>query len=296
MNAKQAIEHNKQIGEKIKELQKQMVYRFRVRVVERQGSKRITVEDMNTDFIPETQVKQIYDDYKGMYPDAKKFFILIDPIDSNRNVASAISEKAYRYCNQRIKEYLEYPSKDYFKVSTIPEINLSNQNDSILSKTFIIELKNKDTNVHYTINRDKLYSLGDRIKANGEREFSHEKRFGTIVFEVYFEDKINEYNLVIYCDKLKISPSYLRKGPRVNEKFHAEKFKKKNPNFILKDGYLWTDTKREFDEFFDFLKNFIDDKIPENLEVVNIANSFYCKTISGKRAIYVLKNMVLPFF
>ena len=72
-------------------------------------------------------------------------------------------------------------------------------------------MKNKDADVHYTINRDKLYSLGDRIKANGEREFSHAKRFGRIVFEVYFEDNVNEYNLVMYCDKLKISPSYLRK-------------------------------------------------------------------------------------
>ena len=37
-------------------------------------------------------------------------------------------------------------------------------------------------------------------------------------------------------------------------------------------------------------------KIPDNLEVVNISKSFNCKTTSGKKAIYVLKNMVLPFF
>jgi len=224
------------------------------------------------------------------------YLILIDPIDMNRNVASAISEKAYKYCNQRIKDYMENPLKDFFKILSIPEINLSNQNDAMLSKTFIIELKNKDADVHYTINRDKLYSLGDRIKANGEREFSHAKRFGRIVFEVYFEDNVNEYNLVMYCDNIKISPSYRRKGPQAKDKFHAEKFKKKNKDFILKDGYLWTETKREFNDFFDLLKNFIKDKIPDNLEVVNISKSFNCKTASGKKAIYVLKNMVLPFF
>ena len=70
----------------------------------------------------------------------------------------------------------------------------------------------------------------------------------------------------------------------------------KNTNFIIKDGYLWTDTKREFSDFFDFLKSFIKNKIPENLEVINISKSFNCKTTSGKRAIYVLQNMVLPFF
>ena len=224
------------------------------------------------------------------------FLIIIDPIDMNRNVASAISEKAYKYCNQRLMKYKEDPNKDFFKILSIPEINLSNPNDAILSNTFIIELKNKDNDVHYTINRDKLYSLGDRIKANGEKEFSHAKRFGNIMFEVYFEDEINEYHLVIYCDKIKISPSYLRKGPQVKDKFHAEKFRKKNKQYIVKDGYLWAETKRKFNDFFEFLKDFIKDKIPDNLEIVNVSKSFDCKTTSGKKAIYVLKNMVLPFY
>jgi tRNA nucleotidyltransferase (CCA-adding enzyme) len=188
------------------------------------------------------------------------------------------------------------PSKDFFILSAIPEINLSNQNDPILSNIFILELKNKDPDVHYTINRDKLYSLGDRIKANGEREFSHENRFGNIVFEVYFEDNLKEYNLAVYSHKTKISPAYLRKGPRIKNKIHAEKFKKKNRNYIVKDGYLWAETQREFDKFFDFLKIFVKNKIPDNLEVVNLSNSFNCRTSSGKKAIYVLKNMVLPFF
>ena len=34
------------------------------------------------------------------------FLIITDPIDKNRNVASAISEKAYKYCNQRVKTFL----------------------------------------------------------------------------------------------------------------------------------------------------------------------------------------------
>lgn len=33
--------------------------------------------------------------------------LIIDPIDKNRNVASAISKRAYRYCNRKIQELLE---------------------------------------------------------------------------------------------------------------------------------------------------------------------------------------------
>ena len=150
--------------------------------------------------------------------------------------------------------------------------------------------------MHYTIYRDKLYSLGETIKANGEKEFSHAKRFENIIFEVYFEDDINEYNLVIFCEKPLISDSYIRKGPPANDKFHVNQFKEKNPNYLEKNGYLCVETKRKFREFLPFLKNIVESKIPENLELVNLSKSFKVKTSSGKKAIYILEQMIIPFF
>ena len=82
----------------------------------------------------------------------------------------------------------------------------------------------------------------------------------------------------------------------MKDKFHARQFKDKNPKFFEEKGYLWIETERKFTIFLDFLKDFIKNKIPENLNIVNISNSFGCKTITGKRAIYVLKEMVLPFY
>ena len=35
------------------------------------------------------------------------YLIIIDPVDKNRNVASAISERAYQYCNYKISEFLK---------------------------------------------------------------------------------------------------------------------------------------------------------------------------------------------
>jgi tRNA nucleotidyltransferase (CCA-adding enzyme) len=84
------------------------------------------------------------------------FLIIIDPIDMNRNVASAISEKAYKYCNQRIKDFMINPRKQFFELSPIPEIEISDREDPILSKIFILELINTNDEVHYTVNRDKL--------------------------------------------------------------------------------------------------------------------------------------------
>ncbi|MFX1316832.1 MAG: hypothetical protein ACFE9T_13305 [Promethearchaeota archaeon] len=220
--------------------------------------------------------------------------IIIDPIDKNRNVASAISGRAYKYCNEQIKKLLKKPSKEFFIQKWIPEADITKLTDPQLSKIFIIELKNKVQDIHYTINRDKLYSLAESIKANGETEFSHIERFGKIIFEIFFDDDLDEYNIVFYCEKPQISDTYLRRGPPVNEKFHANNFKEKNPEYYEKNGYLWVETKRQFTIFSDFLRNFIKEKIPENLEIINISKSFTVNTSSGKKAIYILKTMVLP--
>ena len=223
------------------------------------------------------------------------YLILTDPVDKNRNVASAISEKAYKFCNKRIKEFLDGPTKDFFLIEKIPEINISTLNSSVVKKIFILELKNEKPEIHYTINRDKLYSIGDRIKAIGEKEFSHAERFGKIEFEVYFEKDIEEYNLAIFCEKPEIGKTFLRRGPPIKDKIHSEKFIKKNPQCFEKDGIFWVKTIRDYSFFEDFLRDLIRDKIPDNLKIVNISNSKDTKTLSGKRCIYVLLNMVLPF-
>jgi tRNA nucleotidyltransferase (CCA-adding enzyme) len=224
------------------------------------------------------------------------YLLIIDPIDRNRNVASAISERAYTYCNYRIKEFLKNPHISFLEIKPISEIKIKNLKDPLLSKIFIIELKNLDEKMHYTINRDKLYSLGESIAANGEKEFTHAERFGTILFEIYFEDDDNEYNIVIYCKSPDITQTYLRKGPPIKESFHANNFKSKNPNHFEKNGHLWVETQREFTNFLEFLKSFIKKKIPENFKVLNISNCSTVKSSSGKKALTILTEMVLPFY
>lgn len=219
------------------------------------------------------------------------YLIITDPVDKNRNVASAISERAYKYCNQKVKDFFKNPDDSFFRISQIPEAEVSKLDDF-----YIVEIKSKDDDeVHYTINRDKLYSLGDRLKSTGENELSHKTRFGNIIFELYFEGPLREYNLAIFCEKPIISESYMRRGPPVQEKKHVDKFKQKNPNYIEKDGFLWVETKRKFIDFLEYVKDFIKDRIPENLEIVNISKASGTKTTSGKRALFVLKHMVLPF-
>jgi tRNA nucleotidyltransferase (CCA-adding enzyme) len=137
--------------------------------------------------------------------------------------------------------------------------------------------------------------LGESIKINGEKELNHTERFTNIVFEVYFEDEISEYNICFYCETPELSHSYSRRGPPVKENSHVKKFIKKNPTYFEKDGFLWVEVQRKFTDFLSFLKNFIEIKLPANFEVINISNVLTTKTSSGKKAITILKDMVLPF-
>jgi tRNA nucleotidyltransferase (CCA-adding enzyme) len=224
------------------------------------------------------------------------YLIIVDPIDKNRNVGSAISEQAYKYCNHRITQFLKNPEKALFEIEPVKIADPKLLNASLLSKLFVVELKNSDDNIHYTINRDKLHSLGENIKNNGEKELNHTERFTNIVFEVYFEDEINEYNLCLYCETPELSRIYTRRGPPIKESTHVKKFVKKNPTYFEKDGFLWVEVQRKFTDFLSFLKNFIEVKLPANFEVINVSNVLTTRTSSGKKAITILKDMVLPFY
>ena len=220
--------------------------------------------------------------------------IIIDPIDKNRNVASAISLRAYEYCNHQIFEFLKNPQGEYFQILPLKELTID-ENHSLHAKTFIIELINNDVDIHYTINRDKLYSLAEGVKALGEREASHDKRFGSIEFELYFDDLIEEYNLAFYCEEPQISKTYLRKGPPIKDTKHAERFKEKNADYFTKDGNLWVETVREYTEFIKFLDYNVNQKLPNNFTLINVAKSSNASRSSAKKALYVLIHMVLPF-
>jgi tRNA nucleotidyltransferase (CCA-adding enzyme) len=220
--------------------------------------------------------------------------IITDPIDKNRNVASAISEKAYKYCNFRINQFLKRPNTKFFEIEEIPEFN-PREAPKIASQLYIIEFINTDKNVHYTEIRDKLYSLASFIITHGEKELDHESKFGEIVFEVYFIPKIQEYNLALYCENPEISKFYERRGPPQKQKKHAEKFKQKHDNSYVKNDFLWVKTKREYTTFLNFLKSIINKRTPENLRVNNLSNSLNVKSTSAKQALHVLNTMVLPF-
>ena len=89
MDFRQAQKHNAELTEKIKALQAEFVHRMRVRVVERLADgRRNTVTDTTTDYTKANDTSIVYQDYRALYPDDKKFFILIEPVEDIKRKVS----------------------------------------------------------------------------------------------------------------------------------------------------------------------------------------------------------------
>ena len=87
MTGEQALEHNAKIAEKIKELRQQQVSQYTVKVVERlDNGRRQATEENTTDYIEGSDVKGLYDDYRGLYPDKKRYFVVISEVENIKRV------------------------------------------------------------------------------------------------------------------------------------------------------------------------------------------------------------------
>lgn len=224
------------------------------------------------------------------------FMILIDPTDKNRNVAAAISYKSYVFCKNQVKQFLKTPNISFFQLKPIPFIDLKSlKNEEICQNIFIIECITQNSEVHYTELRDKLYSFGDNIRKKGKIENSKAPRFGKIYFEVFFEADKETYSISFYCENPTISSIYKRRGPPIRNTSHANQFKKKNPEYFEEDNYLCVNETRRYTEFIDFLESNAEKDLPKEFTQINLSDCFNAKTDVGKRCIYVLKEMILPF-
>ncbi|MHA1270822.1 MAG: hypothetical protein ACTSPY_13600 [Candidatus Helarchaeota archaeon] len=224
------------------------------------------------------QYKRFKDDY----------FILIDPIDKNRNVASSISKRAFKHMVRIVSKYRQNPSVDFFIKKEIPAKVEINKKDK--DKFVVIELKS-DGSRHYTEVRDKLYKFSNTLKTRLEFESTREPRFSKTLFEVYFEGL--DFAIVFYTNNNTISEYYKRKGPPIDNIENFEKFKTKHPNFFIENNIAYVMIKREFTSPIDLILSYTQNKkLFSGIKIINISNLGVSKI--GKKALYIMKEMVIP--
>ena len=222
----------------------------------------------------------------------KDFLLLIDPTDKKRNVAASISERAWIYCLKQINEFLKDPDPRRISEKLKPSFELS---DEKINAHFVVVETIQTSDSHYTKIRDKLYSIGESIKSFASYEFDHSVRFPDINFSIYFNPLNKRFSLAFYTSQFQINNGYQRRGPRTDRAQNFEKFKKKHPDLIVKDGYSYVIETRKYTNFLELINTVFNERMFKEIELLNISTPSGTHTEESLMAVHILKECILPY-
>lgn len=217
------------------------------------------------------------------------YLILIDPTDHQRNIASSFTPRAY--------EWMKY------RIDKLTEVSRTGTDDKMLEMTLQTSIPTKevpkwlkdhaltrefksDGRKHYTVLRDKLYSIANKIQLNLQYERTGEPRFGETLFEVYFEG--DNYVIGILTEAPEISEKYVRRGPPTDMVEACDEFRKKHAEVEEREGFLWTTEKRTWRNPHDFTDQILEENPIESLKPVSKEG------IISRKVLNVLYRYILP--
>ena len=192
---------------------------------------------------------------KDKFPSFKTPLTFIDPVDTNRNVASAISLEKFEFFINACKEYIKKPSITFFFPKKVKPWSLSKIKEKLESKDIQyigIKIKKPDTipeNLYPQV-RKATRSICDTSKRHNF----------TIIDSFFYIDDNNIY-IIIKTKKEPLSKTYVHLGPPSKLKKHKDEFLKKwqddsrvTKKPYEKNGRIYVELKRDYLEIKDFLK------------------------------------------
>jgi len=215
------------------------------------------------------------------------FLFLIDPTDTNRNISSSFSRRAYRWVQYQIDRLYGTLATndnviDLLLESPIPATKLP---DWFIPHSAAYEFQG-NKGIHYTILRDKLHSLARKIRFEMTSERTGEMRFGRVMTEILFDN--GHYALGVLVERPQISSTYIRRGPPISIDDAAKHFREQHKNVKERDGYLYIKVKREWHTFTAMVEYLLKENEIEGLKQSE------SPTILSDKVLNVLYRYVLP--
>jgi len=195
----------------------------------------------------------------------KKFnspIVIIDPIDSKRNLGAAISVESLGKFVLASREFLKKPSKKFFK-KPIPKRGMKN-----IDKIVVVQFKFKERSDDIIWGQIKRAS--NALKTQLELDGFNVLRNSSV------KDEKENGALIFLLHTKKIEGSFVRDGPNISSKDHCEKFisanlKRSQLMWINEENKIQSLQKRKYADVVLFLKNLLKNNlrnsgIPKGLE------------------------------
>ncbi len=181
---------------------------------------------------------------------------IVDPTDTNRNVASSFSKRSYdwlRLMTTRLLNTSKGNENSYRNLLIEQPLSIEPIPDWLEPHSFAFTY-DSDSKYHYTILRDKLFRHARKISSQLQNERTGETRFGKVLFEVLFDDK--QFAVGFLLEKIDITEVYSRKGPPIGIE-GSKRFSESHERVYEQDGHLWVEEKRKWTNAGDMLENII---------------------------------------
>jgi len=195
----------------------------------------------------------------------KKFdspIVIIDPVDNNRNLGTAISMDNLGRFVLASRAFLKKPSKKFFNKPVSKRIM---KNDD---KIVVVQFKFKD--------RSDDIIWGQIKRASNALKTQLELSGFTVLRNSSAKDEKENAALIFLLHTKKIENSLVRSGPEISSKEHCEKFiaanlKKSQLIWINEEGKIQSLQKRKYDDVKLFLRDILkgnlkNSGIPKGLE------------------------------
>ena len=215
----------------------------------------------------EKTIKKISEMKKGQVigRSQKKFnspIVIIDPIDSNRNLGAAISLDSLGKFVLASRSFLKKPSKKFFNKPVSKRVMKN------ADKIIVVQFRFK--------NRSDDIIWGQIKRASNALKTQLELGGFTVLRNSSIKDEKENAALIFLLHAKKIENSLVRIGPEISSKAHCEKFisanaKKSQLMWIDDKGKIKSLQKRKYDDVILFLKNLLRNNlknsgIPKGLE------------------------------
>ncbi len=196
------------------------------------------------------------------------FVIIIDPTDTQRNVASSFSKRSVEWVFKRLRHMLSLDARTHADSIINMMIERPIPTDHLpkwLVPHSISKTLRTRKEAHYTLYRDKLYRLTRQIASSLRREIDGESKFGEVLWEIYFEEDVFAMGFMV--EHPKIPRTYRRKGPPLKMTQAAKKFRQAHPDALERDGYLWAVVERKWTSARELVDHLVEKVTTEGFEL-----------------------------